>query len=143
MSKHIKEFMESVLPTDNWKVQLLINWPIIMGDLKNHVILEKINENSLILGAFNSSWMHELYLLSPVLIATINKHLGQARIKFIRFKLAHITKTKQPKSGSTTNKTLTQPLRLSTKEQTALADITDEELRSALKNFLVRCQQKE
>lgn len=142
MAKQIKDLVLSVLPTESWKIKLLINWPTIVGDLKKHVTLEKIDEHSLVLGAFNSSWMNELYLLSPILIANINKHLDYPRIKFVRFKIAQV---KESKIETTSVKPIQEkkPIFLSTSEQKALSAISDEQLRDSLKKFLIRCKQKD
>ena len=141
MAKHIKECFGTILSTKDWKTQLLMNWPTIIGDLKNQVVLEKVDDHSLVLGTFSSSWMQELYLLSPLLLATINKHLDYPRIKFIRFKIASTKK----------NNTATTPackishkknVPLSQHEQKTLETIQDEQLRNALKDFLIRCRQE-
>ena len=142
MSKHIKELVSLVLPTEHWKTQLLTNWHSILGDLGDHVTLEKIDDHSLILGAFNSSWMHELHLLSPLIVSTINKHLDYPRIKFVRFKIATMRKNKSFKNP-VPSKPYQKTINLSLNEQKALAAISDEQLRDALLKFLVRCQQKE
>lgn len=137
MAKHIKDLVDQLLPQHkDWKFQLLSNWNNIIGDLHKQVRLEKIHEDSLVLGVTNSSWMQELYLLSPLLIKKINEKLDVPRIKQLRFKIASIQKQK--------NKIALMPKKLkqvvlSGTEKEALEKIVDEQLRDAMKNFLIRC----
>ena len=84
---------------DNWKVKLLSNWHIVVGDLSSKVTIEKIQKDSLTLGVRDSCWLQELYLISPVLLKTINQTLDHSRIKQLRFKVIGIKKkTKKKKS---------------------------------------------
>jgi len=127
---------------ENWKVQLLQHWPTIIGSLNAKVVLEKIEQDCLVLGVTDACWLQELYMLSPVLRQAINKKLDVPRIKTLRFK-----RVGNKKKGTRTQQ---QPLRaalhsegpLSKKEEQALAHIKDPELQSAIKKFLFRCQQE-
>ncbi|MCA9770283.1 DUF721 domain-containing protein [Candidatus Dependentiae bacterium] len=143
MIHSIKSILHSFFDTHNtWKSQLLEEWPSIIGDLKGQVQLEKINDDNLILGVRDSSWMQELYFLSDVLLKTINNKLDQPRIKKIRFKtMSHnqCTKKNIPKKKLEACKVVT----LSQKEQLALEKIGDAQLRIALELFLVRCYQEQ
>ena len=138
MAKNIKELLPSLLKQDdNWKFVLLDSWQSILGALSTKVTLEKIQDDTLILGVQDSCWLQELYLLSNVLIKTINQALDKPRIKNLRFKTTGIKKVKlahaQPLKRS--NKVV----KLSTKENQTLTSIKDEQLRDVLKNFLIRC----
>jgi len=142
MARELKHFLNSVIqPNDDWRLNLLNSWPDIMGNLVHKVRLEKINNDSLILGVYESCWLQELYLLSPILLNAINQKLDQPRIKHLRFKRAAPLKkyvsqkydTQLPTTVDVSSITLTQ------KEENALAQIQDEQLKDALKKFLIRC----
>jgi Dna[CI] antecedent, DciA len=138
MIKPINALLTSFLSKDHWKNNLLDHWPDIIGNLYHRVTLEKIYNDTIILGVYDSAWLQELYLLSPVILESINTKLDQPRIKQLRFKQVTRKKTQQKTFSdntkkSTTTRTLTQ------KEQNALTKINDEELRNFLKNFLIRC----
>lgn len=142
MTKTIKNLLENIFDHPNsWKVQLLKHWPTILGNLKTKVHLEKINEDSLVLGVSDSCWLQELYMLSPLLLETINKRLDAPRIKSLRFKKVGIKKQIEKKAPA--KKPLScKMVPLSSKEQQALHTIKDPELRNAISDFLRRCQQE-
>jgi hypothetical protein len=138
----IKNFLTTLLPTQqSWKITLLQQWHTIMGNLKTHVTLEKMSDDTITLGVFNSSWLQELYLISPTILETINKNLDQPRIKQIRFKQIAQRKNKK-KIVSSASKPQTIQVSLTVTEKNALAAIQDPELRQSLYQFLVRCQRE-
>ncbi len=138
----IKKFLTTLLPAQhNWKLTLLQQWHTIMGNLRTHVTLEKMSDDTITLGVFNSSWMQELYLISPTILETINKNLDQPRIKQIRFK--QIVQRKNKKIVvSLPSKPQERQVSLTVTEKNALATIQDPELRQSLYHFLVRCQRE-
>ena len=82
--------------------------------------------------------MQELYLLTPMLIKTINDYLKTDQIQHIRFRAA--VKKNYSKQHQQANAPVEKPKRpLTNKEQTALAKIEDPQLRSILESFLFRC----
>ncbi len=121
-----------------WKIKLLEQWPRIVGPLASKVTIEKIYEDAILLGVYDSSWMQELYLLSPTLLQTINQNLDQPRIKKVRFKL--IGKKKNKKTTTIAKpKNKVQTITLTNVEQATLERIEDPQLRSVLEKFLIRC----
>jgi hypothetical protein len=89
MSTSLKQLLDTIATEKkDWRWVLLNNWPEIMGPLHEQVRLEKIEESTLILGVYQSSWLQELYLLTPMLIRTINEHLKAEQIHHIRLKAA-------------------------------------------------------
>lgn len=142
MTKHIKTLLETIIvDQSNWKLQLLQHWPTMLGNLNTKVRLEKIENDMLVLGVSDSCWLQELYMLSPLLLQTINKKLDSPRIKSLRFKKIGIKKEEQKKE------IVAQPLsctllRLSPQETKALQTVKDLELRTALTDFLRRCKQE-
>ena len=142
MTKTIKSLVQNILVDQhNWKLQLLQSWPTILGNLNTKVHLEKINNDSLVLGVSDSCWLQELYMLSPLLVRTINKKLDAPRIKSLRFKKVGI-KRQTHKRASVTKRHSYKTVPLTHKEQKALHNIKDPALRTALSDFLRRCQQE-
>lgn len=139
MAMHIKNLLDSLVPQDQqWKWQLLQNWQTIIGNLKTRVSLEKIMDEILVLGVVDSSWMQELYLLSPIILRTINANLDRPRIKQLRFK--QLRKNFQKKTiTAKPNHQVINCITLTKKEETTLQQIKDPQLRTALKKFLIRC----
>lgn len=142
MPTNLKNILQTIInPKKNWKTDLLYRWHEIIGPLNNKIKIEKIYDNTLILGVFHSCWMQELHLLSPLLIKTINEKLDQPYIKEIRFKYVglksqkkgHITPTVIKKQKEST---------LTKEDECVLAKITDPVLREALKAFRIRCHQE-
>jgi hypothetical protein len=138
---NLKELLQTLInPNNSWKTDLLYRWKDIIGALHSKVRIEKIQNDTLILGVFHSCWMQELYLLSPLLIKTINEKLDQPHIKQIRFKQVSL---KPSKIKADTSKTIsTKKISLSKTEERMLEKITDPALREALKAFRIRCYQE-
>ncbi len=138
MALILKNILDTIICSKkSWKTDLLYNWNDIIGTLANKVHIEKIDEESITLGVFHSSWMQELYLLSPLIIKTINKRLEHPYIKQIRFK--HITIKKNVTKKIKNKMVLKKDVQLSKQDERALAHITDPILRDALKAFRMRC----
>ena len=142
MAVYLKELLHALInPEKNWKTDLLYRWNDIIGSLNSKVRIEKIYDDTLVLGVFHSCWMQELYLLSPLLIKTINEKLDQPYIKQIRFK--HIGKKTTPtnkweKKSPKKNKLV----QLTKEDEYSIAKIADPSLRDALKAFRIRCYQE-
>jgi hypothetical protein len=142
MAYHIKDLLKNYIQqSDNWKLCLLQQWPNIFGNLSTQVTLEKIQEDTIVLGVYDSCWMQELYLLSPLLLKKINATLDSPHITQVRFK-----KVGRPKQVRTAlqhpPKRVSRSVTLSTREQSVLTSIKDPQLRAALEAFLIRCYQE-
>jgi flagellar biogenesis protein FliO len=138
MAIPVKKILEDLLSHhDNWQLQLLHNWPIIVGSIRTKVQLLKIQQDTLIIGVLDSCWLQELYLLSPLLIKTINEKLDQPRIKKLRFKTVGIT-DKEEKKKAPSKRIVLKNVQLCPREQETLNQIKDEQLRQALKDYLIR-----
>lgn len=143
MTTPIKNILSSLFDNqDKWQLHLLSQWDTILGHLKTKVQLVKILDDTLILGVMDPCWMQELYLLSNLLIKTINQNLDQPRIKYLRFKTIGIKKNKQKKRTSYVDKLAIKEVQLSSKEERALKQISDPSLENALRQYLVRCYQE-
>ncbi len=143
MTTPIKTILEQYFnPSQDWRLFLLANWEEIIGALKTQVRLEKIeaayNKGIVTLGVYESVWLQELHLMTPLLIRSMNQKLGSPAISQVKFKL--IVKDKKPAAKET--KTYTQKklrTELTQKEELALQKIHDPELKKALKKLLLRC----
>lgn len=143
MAKEIKNVISSILSNQNdWKIKLLQSWPEIIGQLKSKVVLEKINSDSLVIGVYDSCWLQELYLLSPILLKKINKKLETQCFKRLRFKQIDIKSYKKSEKAEKYDHKKTVIV-LTKKENEALEKIPekikDADLCDSIKNFLIRC----
>ncbi len=123
-----------------WKTRLLTEWPTIMGNLADMVTVEKMYDDTLVLGVHDSNWLHELYMLSPVLIKTINSHLEKPYIKTVRLKHASTVKKQPPAAKPIVLYCPPAPAVLTASEKKALDTIQDTELQKAFHQFLSRCR---
>jgi len=139
---YLKELLHALInPEKNWKTDLLYRWNDIIGSLNSKVRIEKIYDDTLVLGVFHSCWMQELYLLSPLLIKTINEKLDQPYIKQLRFKHVGLKSLKKDSLKPTTIKKKEEII-LTQKDERTLAKVADPALRDALKAFRIRCYQE-
>lgn len=138
MASNLKELLQTLInPDNNWKTDLLYRWKEIIGPLHTKVRIEKIHNDTLILGVSHSCWMQELYLLSPLLIKTVNEKLDQPYIKQIRFKQIGLKKDKAIIAPTIKN-TYKKEVFLSKQDEKILATIADPALREAIKAFRIR-----
>lgn len=142
MINPVKKILDNLLSQhNNWQLQLLHNWPTIVGSIRTKVQLLKIQEDTLLLGVLDSCWLQELYLLSPLLIKTINEKLDQPRIKKLRFKIVGVT-DREEKKKAPSKRIVSKNVQLSVRERETLNQIKDEQLRQVLKDYLIRCHRE-
>lgn len=143
MAKQLGDLVATLFhQSHDWKIALLSAWPDIVGPLASKVQVEKIMEDTLVVAVKDSCWLQELYLLTPVLLKTINKTLDQPRIKNLRFKIADSSVKEIKKRENVVQQPVPKKIYLSPAEQATLEKISDKELRQALRQFLVRCYQE-
>lgn len=136
MATHLKDILLHTLQLDeaDWRVKLLQEWPLIVGDLHRRMRIEQITDSLLILGVYDVHWMHELFHMSRLILHKLNHHLGKPHIKKIQFKLVSL----RHKKACATKKNV--PLQEEKKlvppryAQVAL-QIKDEELRHCVMDF--------
>jgi hypothetical protein len=140
MTALLKHVLPIVLDSStDWRLYLLQNWQSIVGSLKTRIRLEKISDDTLIIGVYESHWMQELFLLSRVLISSINKHLGQQKITRLRFKLVEEKHTRLIVCKTQDMRYEVLVPHLTCEQKHALMHIKDEQLRNELTRFLARC----
>ncbi len=139
--KHIKECLPSISIAQeqkNWKFTLMQQWATIMGSLVLKISIYKIYNDSIVLGVCDSSWMHEMYLLSNLIKQKINASLDRPRIQAIRFQ--YVTPASKTKKIVALEKHAAAPEKiLSHQEKAALEKINDPELSQALTRLLNKC----
>lgn len=141
--QNVKNILDSLLQPNNqsqaWKMNLIKNWPTIIGSLHEKVSLQKINATSVVLGVYDSCWIQELYLLSKLILKKINSGLDRPRIETLRFQC--IEKKEQIVQKQSSAKHFERTFTLKPKEIIALQKINDPQLSAALEGFLKKCQQ--
>ena len=138
----IKQIMPNVLDINqNWRLILLKNWSIIVGNLNQHIRLEKIQDDTLVIGVYEPQWLQELHLMSNVLIKSINKNLANNYIKKIKFKLVEkkIAIKQVNTNNSENNFNISLKYQLNSKQEIALEKIGDLQLKNYLLDFLSIC----
>ena len=62
-------------------------WPAVVGEkIAENTCLENVKRGTLFVNASSSAWMQELHFLKDMIIEKLEKELGEATIKDIRFK---------------------------------------------------------
>ena len=138
MAQSLKDLIPLVLEKDDWRMLLARQWNPLVGSLKTRIRLEKIYDDTVVIGVYESHWMQELYLLSSELRDSINMTIGVPRINHVRFMLVEDKIKRQRKIHSKPQKR-PQYVSLSAAQERALTQITDEELKRVLTDFWGRC----
>jgi flagellar biogenesis protein FliO len=144
--KHISELLNNyVLEKDEWKIKLFNNWDKVIGNLKNKVVILKVENKLLVLGVTHPAWAQELFMLSDLLKNRINSLFEKEHIKYIRFQTL---KFKQNESKNINEEIINiekkenlNKLTLNKKEYKALTKIKDPELKESLKRLFLKCKE--
>lgn len=140
--KSLKSFLDaSFINSNSWQFKLASQWSCLVGNLANIMSLEKIYGTTIIVGVYEQSWMHELYMLSSMIIKTINENLEGSKIDKIQFKLATRKKNIESKKMNI-SQINTMVVSLNKQEELALSCIKDVELRQSLQLFLMSCKKR-
>lgn len=144
--KTLHTLLDSFLEqSDNrWQVKLRADWQIIMGDLSKRARLERINGTTLVIGVYDSHWMHELHALSRMILARVNNALTAdypadfmltaLRCVWVEQKAPRATKPmKVPEAP--------KKIRISQEIMHYADRVNSDELKQALLDFYVRCRQ--
>lgn len=139
--KALHDLISDCLSTNDWRLTLLKAWPTIFGPLSNRVILESVSETTLVLAVADACLMQELYLLSPLILSTIHKSLGNKKIQKVRFKRTEARSFKKERQQKMIPYS-TKPVSLTRAESHALAMIQDRELQELLRMYCMRCHRE-
>lgn len=143
MSKKIADILQTIIAAEStWKLTLLRAWPNIIGKLADKVGIFAIEDDRLILQTSHPAWAQELNFLSPLILEKISDLVGTGMIRSISFKI--IKRQHQQSAQNRTNGE--NPLHSSpistyvmTKQETSKLDkLQDEQLRKALRDYLLR-----
>ncbi len=134
----IGKILRTALPTQGWQMQLLSNWPHIVGTLHEQMRIEKIQQDCLVIGVYDPHWMQELFMLAPTILEAIKKNLKETPINTLRFVCV------QKKENTARAKTTEVPQKkeekqLSPHHEQVLTRVQSDELKSALRTFFANC----
>ncbi len=138
----INQILPNMLNIDSdWRINLLKNWVPFIGQLSSHMRLEKISDNTLIIGVYEPQWMQELFMLSKFIIDKINSNLGHKYIENLKFKLVerNIPNIKDSNPIQKDSKINAREYKLNLNQKNALNEIKDDQLRESLYTFLINC----
>lgn len=141
MATILKDLLPQLIEAQDWKIKLLENWQEIVGSLNTRIKLEQIKETTLIIGVYELCWMQELYMLSKVILNSINRALDGNYVTSLKFKIAkeqEIIISKNIKQYKVRN---IKQLILTQEDKNALTKIKDEQLQNALIGFFTHCYQ--
>lgn len=143
MVRAVQELLATMLTEHKtWQLYLVQEWKAIVGDVHQHMCLEKIVEDTLWISVFHPHWMQELHLLSGTIMRTINRALqkeyatSDAYVKKLRFRYKD-KKKRDEKEESITPEVRSRKHRMLTHaEKKALEKIVDSELHAIMYNLL-------
>lgn len=141
MAKALHDLIALCLPQDSWRITLMREWPTLLGPLSNRVSIEAITDATLVLGVSDACLMQELYLLSPLIVTTVQKSIGNSYIKQVRLKRTEIV-THQKLYTTSPRSSVKKAVSLTRSEAHALESINDTELKEALRMYCIRCHQE-
>lgn len=129
----------------DWQLKLRAEWGTIMGDLAKRARLERINGQTIVIGVYDSHWMHELHALSRLILSRINNAL--ASVYPDGFSLNSVrciwiyAKEKQKKNKVLEPRVL-KNVKPSTQALKTVEKLQTQELQDAVLAFYIRCKQE-
>lgn len=148
MVKKIDLILEDFFNKEDSRFILYKNWHEVVGDLATKVSIEKVVQDTLFISVSELHWMHELYALSEIIIERAND-LIKKYSKNDRETLFKDLKLKyKQKKDSRINPGKKIPIKVSRdfvinkKQEEALKNIQDSELRLCLKKYLISVLEK-
>lgn len=130
----------------NWHIKFRAEWHTIMGDLAKRARLERIQGSTVIIGVYDSHWMHELHALSRMIIQRINGALQQhypQGFMITCLRCVWVTKKVAKKQRAGANKLAPSSFRQKKHSQQALRSvqkIDNKELQDSLLAYFQRCE---
>ena len=133
--KSIKDIIYNTITVKqekNWHLDLIKNWPNIARGLEKYLTIYKIVNNTLTLEVNDSSWLQEIYLLSPIILTRIQQFCPM--IKKIK-----VQKNNNPKYLN--DDTALPKNKITLNEKNLVKDFKDQELANYLLNYFAICHQ--
>lgn len=128
-----------------WQLQLAAQWPTIMGDLARRARLERVVGTQVVIGVYDSHWMHELHALSRMIIYRINTALKDAFPSDYCITALRCVWVQQVKRATHATQPRKQELKTVSLTQTqfdTVQDLPSSDLRQALLDYYIRCRQQ-
>ena len=126
---------------DDWRKQLTRDWANIVGGLHTKMRLEKIMHDTVVIGVYELHWMQELFMISSMIMDTMNQKLGGPHVTKLRFVVAGSKNDGTlRKRGSPRHHVRAERKPLAVHQKKVLEAIEDEQLRAALERLWYRCQ---
>lgn len=137
----IKNLISNLIARDanDWRFYLLQHWQTIIGPVHTRICLEKIYGNTLVIGVYESHWLHELNCFVNIMISNINRHFEKPHVQQIRFKLIEVPVRPAGPRVPKKVESVESVVPLSHTQKVALIKIKDNELKEFLTEFWQRC----
>lgn len=148
MGKVLNQCLKKVVSKKHsWKVKLLENWDKIAEKFKDKVIIEKIQEDLLVLGVCHPTWAQELFLNSDYLKREVNKFFKEEKIKKIQFRIVNFDLLKEKMRPQQNLNNIKNQGNFKKRELTPLEDehlrkVKDKILQESLKQFYFCCKDR-
>ena len=124
---------------DDWRKRLMKEWPTIVGNLHQRMRLERVMNETAVIGVYEIHWMQELYMISDMIVSTINQKLGGVYVHKIRFVVADKAHERKEKKRAVLAAACRQKS-LAAPQKAALTKIQDQKLKEALSQLWSQCQ---
>lgn len=124
----------------DWRLRLMREWATIVGGLHTKMRLEKIVHDTVVIGVYELHWMQELYMISAMIMQTINEKLGGQHVAKLRFVVADTQQRPFPARRALKKGDEVKVLPLTPQQEKTLEKINDTALRESLKKLWYRCQ---
>lgn len=142
----ISALLLNFLPEDQkWKLKVFEHWEEIVGNLKNVVSIEKIENDFILLNVPHSSWAQELNFLQDIIKSKINTVIGEEKIRALRFRVGtiknkkqNLAKSKKPEHEANLKSNPRNINKINFIKDCA-KKINDSDLKKALEDYLIRC----
>lgn len=115
--------------------RLIADWPQIVGpQIAAHTKAQEVRGRTLWVAVDSSTWLHELTLLKPLLLAKLAPHTGKAVVQDVRFVIGEVSSP----AGSKAVPAAASPVAPETEAAVndAVSGLTDTELRESLRRLL-------
>ncbi|MBN2267487.1 MAG: DUF721 domain-containing protein [Candidatus Babeliaceae bacterium] len=145
----LKELVARVVPKSrDWQTVLFAGWQFAVGDLHQHMRLERVDGSRLVVAVYDSHWMHELFMLAPAIIKAVNEYIGSPEVSHIKFTLARSRRrssslkendsAKVKKDLGESRESAARP-QIGARHELVLRSVKDDELQEVLRGFFNRC----
>jgi hypothetical protein len=135
----------------HWKIKILNRWPSIAGEFAKHVVINRIEDETLFLEAAHPMWAQEAQGYTDVFIEKITEVCGAARITKIVVRGCKTARTQRAQDSGkpqATQRTLfSEPekapsIELTSAERSVLSAISHKKLSSSMAEFYQQCKRR-